>query len=670
MLTDAVAQALDAKGPLAQAVEGFAPREGQCTMAHAVAQTLEQGGVLVVEAGTGIGKTFAYLLPALLSGGRVLLSTATKALQDQLFGRDIPQLLSILGLPSRVALLKGRASYLCLSRLGQARHTGLLQRPADLRTLASVERWAVSTRNGDLAELAALDEQSPVIPQVTSTRDNCTGAKCPQFQGCHVYRARREAMAADVVVINHHLFFADWNVRESGVAELLPTVNAVVFDEAHQLNEIGIQFLGSQLGTGQLLAWGRDLVTVGLLHARGFADWQDLAMRLEGALAEWQLVCQAPAEPQTRVRWVGEAPQGISPLLWRQALARVDAALSAAAAALAGVAGAAEELSALHARSQVLAERLAHFIQLPPEGGVRWIECGVRLRMLESPLTIADALRERLAERADASAGPAWIFTSATLGPDPGLASFVAAHGLEGASVLQVPSPFDYPRQARLYIPEGFSKPSDARHTDQVAELVAQASGILGGRTLVLTTTLRAMRRIAQVLRASVSQDGRVQVLLQGEASKRDLLARFAAADPASGYVLVATGSFWEGVDVPGDALQMVVIDKIPFAPPDDPVVEARCLQLEAAGKSAFTHYQVPQAAMALKQGVGRLIRRETDRGILVICDVRLLQMGYGRSLLASLPSMPLLSQASEFEQALLALTKPSTTDPYSTFHP
>lgn len=668
-LSDTVVQALEADGPLARSVEGFAPREGQRTMAYAVAQTLEQGGVLVVEAGTGIGKTFAYLLPALLSGGRILLSTATKALQDQLFGRDVPQLVSTLGLPSRVALLKGRASYLCLSRLQQARHAGVLSRASDLQSLASVEVWALSTRSGDLAELSALDEQSPVIPLVTSTRDNCTGTKCPQFQSCHVYRARRDAMASDIVVINHHLFFADWNIRESGVAELLPTVHAVVFDEAHQLNEIGIQFLGRQLGTGQLLAWGRDLVTTGLLHARGFADWPDLAMRLEGALAEWHLVCQAPVAPQTRSRWVGESPQGIAPLQWHQALSRVASALSAASVAVAGVAESADELANLLASSQVLAERLAHFMQPLSEGGVRWIECGLRLRMFESPLTIASALRQRLAERGDSAAGPAWIFTSATLGNDPGLASFVAAHGLDGARVLQISSPFDYARQARLYIPAIFPKPSDPSHSEQVAELVAQAAGVIGGRTLVLTTTLRAMRRIVQLLRAHLPESGRVQVLLQGEASKRELLARF-MEDSAPGCILVATGSFWEGVDIPGDALQMVVIDKIPFAPPDDPVVEARCQQLELEGKSAFTHYQLPQAAMALKQGVGRLIRRESDRGVLVICDVRLLQMGYGRSLLASLPSMPLLGQDSEFQQALRALTKPSTTDPYSFSHP
>ena len=656
-----------AQGPLARSVEGFRPREGQRVMANAIAQTLEQGGVMVVEAGTGVGKTFAYLLPALLSGGRTLISTATKALQDQLFGRDIPQLLAALGLPTRVALLKGRTSYLCLSRLQQARHSGMLPRPADLRALASVEHWALVTRNGDLSELAALDEQSPVIPLVASTRENCTGTQCPQFQGCHVYRARREAMAADVVVINHHLFFADWNVRESGVAELLPTVNAVVFDEAHQLNEIGIQFLGRQLGTGQLLAWGRDLVTLGLLHARGFADWQELAMRLEGALAEWQLACKAPAAPQTRLRWVGEAPQGVAPAQWHQVLAQVDRALADAMAAVASVAGAAEALAALHSRALALAERLTHFRQPPTDGGVRWIECGIRLRMQESPLTIADALRERLIESGDVHAGPAWVFTSATLGHDAGLASFVSTHGLEGAQVLQVSSPFDYARQACLYVPARFPKPSDTRHSDEVAELVGQAANLLGGRTLVLTTTLRAMRRIADILRARLPESGSLQVLLQGEASKRELLARFTGAGE-SGYVLVATGSFWEGVDVPGDALQMVVIDKIPFAPPDDPVVEARCLQLEAEGKSPFTDYQLPQAAMALKQGVGRLIRRETDRGVLVICDVRLLQMGYGRSLLASLPAMPLLGHVGEFHQALQALTKPSTMDPCSSF--
>lgn len=667
MLRESVARALAEGGSLAQSITGFAPRAGQAAMAEAVADTLEQGGVLVVEAGTGIGKTFAYLVPALLGGGRVLVSTATKALQDQLFGRDIPQLLGTLGLASRVALLKGRASYLCLSRLERARHLGALPRPADLQMLGVVEQWAQSTRSGDLAELSILDEQSPVIPLVTSTRESCSGSKCPQFQSCHVYRARREAMAADLVVINHHLFFADWNVRESGVAELLPTVNAVVFDEAHQLNEVGIQFLGTQLGSKQLQYWSRDLVGLGLLHARGFADWPELAMRLEGALAEWQLTCQRPADPTTRLRWVGAAPQGIAQSSWEHALAQVANTLDAALAALTLVAAAAEELTALLTRGQELAQRLAYFSEATPHEAVRWVESGIRIRMHESPLTVATALRERLSERN--GGGPAWVFTSATLGTDQGLGQFVAAHGLDGARVLQLSSPFDYPRQARLYIPREFPKPGDVQHSDAVAALVAQGAVALGGRTLVLTTTLRAMRRVAQVLRAALPLGGRVEVLLQGEASKRDLLARFTAkAD--SRCVLVATGAFWEGVDVPGDALQMVVIDKIPFAPPDDPVVEARCQQMEAEGLSPFAHYQLPQAALALKQGMGRLIRRETDRGILVICDVRLLRMSYGRGLLAALPAMPLLTQSAEFASALEALTRPSTTDPYWSFHP
>jgi ATP-dependent DNA helicase DinG len=287
-LSDAVTGAFASEGSIARAVQEFSPRAGQLQMAQAVAQTLESGGVLVVEAGTGTGKTYAYLAPALLSGARVLVSTATKALQDQLFGRDIPKLLEALGVGARVALLKGRGSYLCLHRLGVARYGSTLQTPEDLRAIAAVEYWAVATRTGDLAELASVDEQSPVIPLVTSTRENCLGGRCPQFQGCHVYQARREAMVADMVVINHHLFFADWNVKESGVAELLPSVDAVIFDEAHQLNEIGVQFLGRQLTTGQFLSLGRDVVVLGSQHARGFADWQGLVGYLENALAEWQ----------------------------------------------------------------------------------------------------------------------------------------------------------------------------------------------------------------------------------------------------------------------------------------------------------------------------------------------------------------------------------------------
>lgn len=665
-LIDAVTEAFAVDGSIARAVQEFSPRAGQLEMAQAVAQTLESGGVLVVEAGTGIGKTYAYLAPALLSGVRVLVSTATKALQDQLFGRDIPKLLAALGVGARVALLKGRASYLCLQRLGVARYGSTLQTPDDLRAIAAVEYWALSTRTGDLAELASVDEQSPVIPLVTSTRENCQGGRCPQYQSCHVYQARRDAMAADVVVINHHLFFADWNVKESGVAELLPTVDAVIFDEAHQLNEIGVQFLGQQLTTGQLLSLGRDVMALGSQHARGLADWQGLVGYLENTLAEWQLLCPGRADMPTRLRWVGDAPAGISTQAWSQAMGRVTAVLARVLQAIDLVVEMSPDLGALRERTQALADRLEGFAAPPPAGHVRWLEAGLRLRMVESPLQIADALRAKVAGDGGMDEGrKSWVFTSATLGHEAGLQWFLASTGLEGARVLQVTSPFNYLEQAALYVPKIFPKPSEPQHSDQVAELVAQAAGVLGGRTLVLTTTLRAMRRIGQRLRELWGSASAIQVLVQGDGSKRELIERFASASDAAGCVLVASASFWEGVDVPGAALQLVVIDKIPFAPPDDPLVEARCQALEEEGKSAFAHYQLPQAAVALKQGVGRLIRRETDRGVLVLCDVRLAQMGYGRKLLASLPPMRRLDSAEAFQQALQSLTKPSTKDPY-----
>jgi ATP-dependent DNA helicase DinG len=664
-LVEQVLQALSPEGTLAQAVPEFRARMVQRQMAEAVSEAFDQGGALVVEAGTGIGKTFAYLLPALLSGKRVLLSTATKALQDQLYGRDIPQLLRVLALPTRVALLKGRGSYVCQYRLGQIRQLGTAPAHGDLQVLAAIERWSIATRSGDLSELPALDERSPWLPLVTSTRDNCTASQCPNFASCHVYKARRDAMAADVVVINHHLFFADLGVRESGVAELLPTVHAVVFDEAHQLNEIGIQFLGNQLSTGQLLGWSRDVVTAGLDSARGLAAWSELAMRLEGTLADWQLVCRHAPEPSTRVRWVGEVPDGVASAAWKGAMAQVIAATTHLVQALAPVAVTAPVLAQLHERGLSLVERLVYFTTAPPERGVRWMEPGLRLRLHESPLTIADTLRIQVTHPTDGEASQrAWIFTSATLGGDPGLAWFLAQQGLDDAKVLQLPSPFDYAQQAAVYVPFGFPKPADPEHSNRVAALVAQSARILGGRTLVLTTSLRAMRHIGKTLRQLLRQSGHIDVLVQGDLSKSELLARFDSQHRSggAGAVLIATGAFWEGVDLPGAILQQVVIDKIPFAPPDDPWVEACCLRLEAQGRNAFRDFQLPMAAMALKQGAGRLIRRESDQGLLVVCDVRLTQMSYGQKLLAALPPFRRISNESDYQQMLQQLTKVSTT--------
>jgi ATP-dependent DNA helicase DinG len=648
-------------GMLSRAAEAFRPRAGQTEMAAAVARTIEHGGALVVEAGTGVGKTFSYLVPALLSGERVLLSTATKTLQDQLFARDLPRLAEALGLPLRMALLKGRGSYLCTHRLELARHDVSLPDHLALRTLAKIEQWAQGTRTGDLAEMPGLDERSPVLPLVTSTRENCLGSQCPKFRACHVNAARREALAADVVVINHHLFFADLAVRESGMAELLPTVRVVIFDEAHQLNETGVQFLGRQLSTNQVLDFGRDLLGAGLQFARGLVDWQALAAGVERAARDLRLVVGRGA-PGSRLRWTGEAPEGVHPDTWSEALATLETALQQAAEGIAHVHEVAPDFARLQERANLLAGRVDAFTREAKDGAVRWVDAGLHLRLIESPLDIAQAVQSKLlkaGEDADPEARRrAWVFTSATLGDDARLSWFTEPCGLGEAEVLRVASPFDYPAQAAVYVPRKLPRPNDPGHSAAVAELAQRAAQRIAGRTMVLTTTLRALRAIGEQLQARFSGTGEIEVLVQGQQPKRRLIERFreGAGDGRPGCILVASASFWEGVDVPGEALQLVIIDKLPFPPPGDPLVEARGQRLEAQGRSPFNEYFVPEAAVALKQGAGRLIRRETDQGLLVVCDTRLVQMGYGKRLLSALPPMRRLADEAEFEDALNAL--------------
>ena len=645
-------------GPLAQAAEGFVARDGQTQLAQAVARTIGQGGVLVAEAATGVGKTFAYLVPALLSGERVLVSTATKTLQDQLFGRDLPRLARALGVPARMALLKGRSSYLCLHRLEFAGESSDLRMTGARHALSKIERWSKTTRTGDLAELPGLDERSPVIPLVTSTRENCLGADCPKFRACHVNLARREAMAADVVVINHHLFFADLAIRESGMAELLPTVRVAIFDEAHQLNETGIQFLGQQLATGQLLDFARDVLGAGLQQARGLCDWTQLASGVEMAARDLRMAV-GQVRGASRLRWTAEAPDGVEAVAWQASLARLHTALTDAAAALDTVSELAPDFVRLHERARLLAGRTQRFAAPCDVALVRWADVSQSLRLVESPLDIADTVRTRLLAAPEGE-GPAraWVFVSATLGDDARLSWFTQPCGLQDAEVLRIGSPFDYARQAALYVPAHIARPADPAHSGDVARLAGEAAARLGGRTMVLTTTLRALRSIGDALAERFPVSSGIEVLVQGALPKRVLMDRFRAGNAGGqrGCVLVASASFWEGVDMPGDALQLVIIDKLPFPPPGDPLVEARCRRIESEGRSAFADYSVPEAAVALKQGAGRLIRRETDTGLLVICDTRLTQMGYGRRLLAALPPMRRITNPAEFDAALAAL--------------
>ncbi len=700
-LRDLVQEAFAPLGVLARATDHFSPRQGQTDMALAVADVVAQGGSLVVEAGTGVGKTFAYLVPALLSGERVLLSTATKALQDQLYARDLPRLVQALNLPVRLALLKGRSSYLCTHRMEMARRDTQIPDRHTVHLLSRVETWSLSTRTGDLAELPGLDERSALIPLITSNRENCLGSQCPKFKTCHVNAARREALGADVVVINHHLFFADMAVRETGMAELLPSVRVVIFDEAHQLNEVGVNFLGHQLGTAQLLDVTRDMLATGLQLARGLADWQGVCSGLERAARELRLM-GGKRHSAVKLRWTEEAPEGIHQGAWEQSLQDVGAACVQALQALDTVSEIAPDFMRLHDRVAEVAKRVDAFLNPCAPDAVRWVDISAsQMRLMEAPLDIAETVRERLMKQPamvaseeedqepppwqdepsfeeapashDASSFDAafplrpvedtrprsWVFTSATLGDDPRLRWFTEPCGLESATVLRVSSPFDYPAQASLFVPRDIVRPNDPAHSAQVAVLASDAVRRLGGRTLVLTTTLRALRAIGDAMKQQLEGSG-IEVLVQGEWPKRHLMERFREGSKAGegGCVLVASATFWEGFDVPGDALQLVIIDKLPFPPPNDPLVEARSKRLEAQGRSPFNDYFVPEAVVALKQGAGRLIRTESDQGVLVLCDNRLVTTGYGRRLIAALPPMRQLQTAEALAQSLDALSQ------------
>ena len=713
-LCEQTARVFNAGGALARASASYRPRSAQQDMAQAVAQTIDQASTLVVEAGTGTGKTFAYLVPALLSNQRVLISTATKTLQDQLYTRDLPQVLSALGLPTRTALLKGRSNYLCLLRTKQARQQHLSTE--QLQQLAKVERWLRHTQTGDFAELTDLVDGASVLPWVSSTRENCLGQNCPDYKECHVVRARREAMQADVVVINHHLFFADMAVRESGVAELLPRVGVVIFDEAHQLNETGVQFLGQRLNSSQLLDFCRDTLVAGLQRARGLLDWQDLVDTLEYATREFRLLMSSSynkTQGTSRLRWAQLQPDGIDPERWRNGLQDLGAGLGGLRSALDSVTEISPDLARLFERAQELESALTHFSRSHSGVGVRWLEVSSHWGMVEAPLDIANAMQTRLQPASTetaliddeimalepfeaawaaseniantlvgntlpslaalllpSAAAPAvevqdeapipttWIFTSATLGDASSLNWFTQPCGLSAARALRLPSPFQYPEQAVLYAPSNLPAPSDTQaHNRAVAELVAQSARILGGRTLVLTTTTRALRAIANSLR-ELLDGSQIDVLEQGTGSKHELIAKLRSDQ---GHVLVATASLWEGIDIAGDALQLVVIDKLPFPPPGDPLIEARSQRLEAQGKSPFNHYAMPEAAVALKQGAGRLIRSESDRGALVICDTRLGSTPYGKRLQASLPPMKKIGTQAELLGYLAALGSPTT---------
>lgn len=610
-------------GLLARALPGYAPRAAQRDMAEAVAASLRDGATLVVEAGTGTGKTFAYLAPVLLSGRKVIVSTGTKHLQDQLFDRDLPTVRQALGVNARTALLKGRANYLCLHRLDLAMAEGRFASRTQAAELEAVRGWAGRTRSGDIRELAEVAEDSPLWPRVTSTSDNCVGGDCPNFNDCFVVKARRAAQDADLLVINHHLLFADMALKEEGFGELLPGVDAVIVDEAHQIPEVASQFFGVSLGSRQLAGLARDAVQEHLREAGDMADLPAAAAALEQAVGELRLALGAGNRRQP---WAAVADD-------RRVRAALDALgeqLESLRAWLKAAAPRGRGLENCWQRAERLAARLQLTAGQPPQEHVHWFETFTRSFAIHcTPLSVAPQFRARL----DALDNT-WIFTSATLAVGESFDHYVAALGLDRPRTLRLESPFDYAHHALLYLPPDMPDPRADAYTAAVVRVAREAVAASGGRAFLLFTSHRALQEAAAALDGSIEYP----LLVQGQAPRAELLARFRRLGNA---VLLGTGSFWEGVDVRGAALSLVLIDKLPFASPGDPVLQARIDALRAAGGNPFVDFQIPDAVIALKQGVGRLIRDVDDRGVLVLCDPRLLGKSYGRIFRASLPSMP-----------------------------
>jgi ATP-dependent DNA helicase DinG len=609
----------DADGRLAELLDDYQPRAGQRRLAETIAHCLETGTDLVAEAATGTGKTLAYLLPALAHADKVIVSTGTLNLQDQLFGRDLPLALKAAESERSLALLKGRANYLCPQRMDRADDApgGLDDETA--AHLDAVRRWARHTTTGEIRELAGIPERARIWPLVTSTVDNCLGSECPRLNDCPVFKARRRAQEADVVVVNHHLLFADLALKQTGFGEVLPGADAVIVDEAHQIPDVATRFFSRSVTAWQIRDLARDTLAATADAPGTLKQLREPVESLKTRLAE--LGSRAHNLPER-----GD---------WRR-LAPLSDALRALSDALAGLASATEplqsasrELAACHDRAGALAETLATLLAGDERHGVRWFTCRHgRLSLTLTPLDIAEPFSKLRAELPST-----WIMTSATLAVNGSFEHFTRRLGLESPATELIESPFDYRSQARLWLPDGLPEPGDPAHTEALLTRVRPLLAASNGRAFLLFTSHRALRAAAAWLRSNTD----FRLLIQEEAPRDVLLDAFRARP---GSLLLGAASFWEGVDVRGDALSVVVIDKLPFASPDDPVLSATIRAAREAGGNPFAELQIPAAVLALKQGAGRLIRHAGDRGVLVLGDPRLTTRGYGRLFLASLPPM------------------------------
>ncbi len=663
-LVDQVANVFQPDGPLARQIPAFKCRSQQTEMAERVAQAIKADAACLVEAGTGTGKTFAYLVPAMLSGGKVVLSTGTKTLQDQLFERDIPTVRQALGAPIRVALLKGRSNYVCLHHMERAEKEGRFLQKEDARYIQQIVRFARTTQRGDKAECADVPESATVWHMATSTKDNCLGSECAHYEDCFVVKARREAMEADLVVVNHHLFFADVALKEEGMAELLPNCNTVIFDEAHQLPETAGIFFGQRFSTTLVLDLAQDIRLSALAEARDCLDLPVQAAALEKAARDFRLTLGNDIVRQPAVNILGR-PEFIKGL---DALAeRIDLMNEL----LQTQAGRSPDLERAWQRCTLLGQDLMRWKRgalnqpmagtgdtdgvAPDENAgslpgdfVYWVEAiGHGLHLHATPLSVAEPFAKLMA-----SSPRSWIFTSATLAVQGDFTHYQEAMGLHAVDAHCWDSPFDYPQQAMLCCPTDLPDPNSPEYTDRLVDAVLPLIQAAQGRTFFLCTSLRAMQRVRSQLETRLAfHQPEIKILCQGDAAKNELLRRFREEGDS---VLVGSQSFWEGVDVPGEALSLVIIDKLPFAAPDDPVLSARIDALNRQGKNAFMHYQLPHAVINVKQGAGRLIRSESDQGVLVIGDPRLVAKAYGKKVWRSLPPMARTRDVAEAESFLI----------------
>ena len=612
-------------GILATQIPGYNMRTQQLEMALAIEQAIQNNQQLVAEAGTGTGKTFAYLVPALLSGGKVIISTGTKTLQDQLYNRDLPNVREALKVPVTVAMLKGRANYVCHYHLEHAAQSGRFTTREDASYVQIVKTFAENSKTGDKAELTEVPENAMIWQSVTSTRDNCLGQDCQYYKDCFVMEARKRALAADVVVVNHHLFFADVMLRDEGVTELLPSANTVIFDEAHQLPEVAGLFFGEDISTSQLLDLARDSTTAYITLAKDCMALGDAIPILEKACKDFRLVFQYEGSRLP-------VQKALALKNFESAFEYMQAKLNELNAVLETQAARDPMLEKCWQRGMELSAQLSNWINASNDNLVRWVEVFTQsVQLHATPLSVADGFGKQL------NAQPrAWIFTSATLAVKSDFSHYQAQMGLHNAQTGYWQSPFDYANQGLFYAPTNMPDPNSPAYTSAVAAVALPVIQASRGRAFILCTSLKAMREIHALLKEAFSEKGmEYPLLMQGDTTRTELLERFRHHGNA---VLVGSQSFWEGVDVRGEALSVVIIDKLPFAPPDDPVLSARIDKLNAEGKNAFMEYQLPYSVITLKQGAGRLIRDENDKGVLVICDPRLITKPYGRRIWQSLP--------------------------------